>query len=226
MLVATDLTKSYGMRPVLRRVSLSIDKGEFVAILGANGAGKTTLLRVLATLIRPDSGQLSVGDVDALQHPAQARARIGLVSHQPLLYPDLTAQENLLFYARMYGITDALAQVSAVLRRVELHPRAHDPVRTFSRGMVQRLAIARAVLHNPPVLLLDEPYTGLDQSSARNLSALLREFAISGRSVVMTTHEFGRGLEGVQRALVIRGGRMADELRENITGETVARLLG
>ncbi len=250
MLDAAELTKSYGVRPVLRGVSLSARPGEVVAVLGANGAGKTTLLRVLSTLSKPDGGRLSVAGIDALEHPNRARRLIGLVSHQPLLYPDLTGYENLLFYARMYGVDGRRIQddesfrvnrqssivdpnpkspnsesgIEALLRQVNLHMRAHDLARTYSRGMLQRLAIARAMIHDPALILLDEPFTGLDQSSARNLSAMLRELAAAGKTLVMTTHEFGRGLESVTRAVLLRGGRIAAELDAGITPDRVAAL--
>jgi heme exporter protein A len=204
-------------------VSLAVACGEFVAVLGANGAGKTTLLRMLATLSTPTSGALSIDGVDALKHPEQARARIGVVSHQSLVYPDLTAYENLRFHADLHGV-DA-SHIETALRRVNLWQRAHDPARTFSRGMIQRLTIARATLHNPALLLLDEPYTGLDQTSAAALSTLLREAAGAGRAVVMTTHEFGRGLEGVTRAVVIREGRIGGQLNADIRAETLGALL-
>jgi heme exporter protein A len=241
MLAANDLTKLYGMRPVLRNVSLNIGQGEYIAVLGPNGAGKTTLLRVLATLVRPDSGSLVIGGIDALQQPARSRALIGMVSHQPLVYPDLSAAENLEFYAQLYGVpeeselnlaggqaprTALKSIVEEALRRVDLLSRARDPVRTFSRGMVQRLAIARAILHNPPLLLLDEPYTGLDQVSARSLSALLRDLAIVGRAVIMTTHEFGRGLDTVTRAILIKSGRISADVSEGITPDRISRLFG
>ncbi len=227
MLVATDLSKFYGLRPVLRNVSLAVAQGEFVAILGPNGAGKTTLLRVLATLVRPDGGKLSIGGADVLQHPQQARAQIGMVSHQPLVYPDLTAFENLTFYARMYGVgrKDEQALVTGVLERVDLLRRAQEPVRAFSRGMLQRLAIGRAILHDPALLLLDEPYTGLDQASANRLNALLRELAVAGRAVVMTTHEYNRGLEGVTRAIYLKAGQVTNELRSGITPEALYQLM-
>ncbi|HEY3340880.1 MAG TPA: heme ABC exporter ATP-binding protein CcmA [Anaerolineae bacterium] len=227
MLVATDLTKFYGLRPVLRKVSLTVARGEFVAILGPNGAGKTTLLRVLATLARPDGGKLSIGGADVLLQPQQARAQIGMVSHEPLVYPDLTAYENLSFYARMYGVGRNLEQsiVTGVLERVDLQRRAHEPVRTFSRGMVQRLAIGRAILHDPALLLLDEPYTGLDQTSANRLNTLLRELAVAGRAVVMTTHEYNRGLEGITRAVYLNAGVVARELLSDITPETLNQLI-
>jgi heme exporter protein A len=243
MVEAIELAKFYGMRPVLRNLSLRVERGEFVAILGPNGAGKTTLLRVLATLARPDAGKLTISGVDALENPSRARALIGVVSHQPLVYPDLTAAENLQFYAQMYGIergragsewrlgtnrkspvSSLHALVSERLRQVDLLTRAHEPVRAFSRGMVQRLAIARAILHDPPLLLLDEPYTGLDQTSARNLSALLRELAVAGRTVVMTTHEFGRGLEGVTRAVLLKAGRVSGELTGALTPDRLVSL--
>jgi ABC-type multidrug transport system ATPase subunit len=252
LLSAINIGKLFGMRPVLRNVSLEIARGEFVAILGANGAGKTTLLRILATLIRPSAGALAIGAVDALAHPDRARAFIGLVSHQSLIYPDLTARENLEFYGRMYGagrqkpeaanadgqpkgeigqagrqgVRDQLQLlVEDALRRVGLWNRRDDPARTFSRGMIQRLTIARAILHDPLLLLLDEPFTGLDQASAASLSALLREMAVRDRAVVMTTHELGRGLDGVTRALILQGGQITHELRHNITADALTALM-
>jgi heme exporter protein A len=227
MLTATNLSKLYGMRPVLRHVSLEVTRGEFVAFLGPNGAGKTTLLRILATLVRPDAGQVSISGVDVMQHPQQARAQIGMVSHSPLVYPDLTAYENLTFYARMYGVgaLNEQALVKRMLERVDLQRRAYEPVRTFSRGMLQRLAIARATLHEPALLLLDEPYTGLDQTSAAHLNDLLRELAITGRTVIMTTHEYGRGLNGVTRAILLKAGQVTGEIRADITPEKLSQLM-
>ena len=239
LLTATGIGKLYGMRPVLKGISLQVERGEFVAILGANGAGKTTLLRILATLARPSSGELTVGGVDALKHPDRARAHIGLVSHASLIYPDLTAQENLEFYGRMYGILDSGLRISDsngsiqnpqskiqnALRQVDLWPRRNDFARTFSRGMIQRLTIARAILHDPALLLLDEPYTGLDQASAASLSALLRETALADRAVVMTTHEFQRGLAGMTRAVVIRSGRLEHEERDDFSAERLTSLV-
>lgn len=228
LLTATDIGKLYGMRPVLRGVSLTVAPGEFVAILGANGAGKTTLLRILATLVRPNSGALTIGNIDALAHPDRARALIGVVSHQSLIYPELTARENLEFYGRMYGRSkgdDLSPAVEEALRTVNLWQRRDDLARTFSRGMLQRLTIARAILHDPPLLLFDEPFTGLDQTSAANLSALLRATVSSARAVVMTTHELSRGLDGATRALILKGGRVAHELNDDLTPDRLARLM-
>jgi heme ABC exporter ATP-binding subunit CcmA len=226
MLRAANLAKLYGVRPVLKGVSLGVERGEFVAILGANGAGKTTLLRILATLARPSAGALTIGGIDALKHPAYARAQIGLVSHQSLIYPDLTASENLEFYGRMYGILQpGKPRVEDALRRVNLWSRRNDFARTFSRGMIQRLTIARAILHNPSLLLLDEPFTGLDQSSAANLSALLRETAMENRAVIMTTHELSRSLDGVSRALVIKNGTIEHEERDDLSTRRLTSLV-
>jgi heme exporter protein A len=209
VLAAQRLTKFYGLRPILRGISFDISAGEFLAVLGANGAGKTTLLRMLATLARPQSGTLTICGIDALKNPERARALIGVVSHQSLIYPELTGFENLRFHATLHGVE---TRIEDALRRVNLWNRARDPARTYSRGMIQRLTIARAILHDPPLLLLDEPFTGLDQSSADNLSSLLAEAAGQGRAVIMTTHEFGRGLGGVTRAFAIKGGLISGEL--------------
>jgi len=213
LLQASALTKLYGMRPVLRGVDLQVERGEFLTILGPNGAGKTTLLRILATLNRPNGGVLKIGDIDALTNPTQARTAIGVVSHHSLVYPDLTPYENLRFAGEMQGMDtrrDLPARIEVVLRRVNLWSRAHDFARTFSRGMMQRLSIARAILHDPALLLMDEPYTGLDQTSAQSLSELLRDVAVSGRAVVMTTHELSRGLEYVTRYAHMAQGKLVE----------------
>ncbi len=242
LLTATNIGKLYGMRPVLKGVSLSVARGEFVAVLGTNGAGKTTLLRILATLTRPSAGSLRIAGVDALAHADRARALIGMVSHQSLIYPDLTAHENLTFFGRMYGISDLgfaasdsvigatslqnpKSRIEDALRRVNLWQRRDDFARTFSRGMIQRLTIARAILHDPPLLLLDEPFTGLDQTSAANLSALLRETAMRDRAVIMTTHELSRGLDGVTRALIIKAGKIEHELAASFSPDLLASLM-
>jgi heme ABC exporter ATP-binding subunit CcmA len=229
LLTATGIGKFYGMRPVLKGISLQVERGEFVAVLGSNGAGKTTLLRILATLSRPSSGALTIGGIDALTHPSRARALIGLVSHQSLIYPDLTGRENLVFYGRMYGIPDRAgnreSRIENALRRVGLWGRHNDIARTYSRGMLQRLTIARAILHDPRLLMLDEPFTGLDQAAAGSLSALLRETAITGRAVVMATHELARGLDGVTRALILKGGRIEDELTNDLAPASLAALV-
>lgn len=209
LLEADAIVKYYGMRPVLRGASLRLAGGDFVALLGPNGSGKSTLLRVLSTLSRPDKGALIVCGVDALAHSDQARAYLGVVMHQPLLYGDLTARENLEFHARLHGVAHAAAKVATALDRVQLGARGRDPARTFSRGMTQRLTIARLLMQDARVILLDEPFTGLDTASAASLSGLLTELAREGRAVLMTTHET-RGMEGVTRVVRLADGRLAE----------------
>jgi heme exporter protein A len=163
-----------------------------VALLGPNGAGKTTFLRILASLSRPTLGAVQVAGHPLPAQAAAVRACLGVVTHQPLLYGDLTAEENLQFYGRMYGVMDMKPRLDEVLEKVGLAARRHDLVRTFSRGMQQRLAIGRAILHDPEVMLFDEPHTGLDQDACDMLDKLLKDVAGRGRTVVMTSHDLVR----------------------------------
>ena len=198
-----------GGRRILDRISLTVEAGEFVSVIGPNGAGKTTLLRILATLIRPTSGTVRIAGLDPAQAGPEVRRHIGFLSHRTLLYDDLTAEQNLRFYARLYGLSDASARIDELLERVGLADRRHDLVRTFSRGMQQRLAVARAVLHRPSILLLDEPYTGLDPHATDALSALLSELAGEGCTILLTTHDLERGLAVGNRVVVLSRGRVA-----------------
>ena len=201
------LSKSFGRRPALREVGFSVEAGGFLAIFGPNGAGKTTILRILATLLAPGGGRVCVAGHDVRQDPMPVRAAIGVVSHAPLLYGDLTAHENLRFYADMYGLADREARVGELLERLELSPRRDDLVRTFSRGLRQRLAIARAILHRPRVLLLDEPYAGLDPRAVGILDALLAEIR-RDHTFVMVTHAMEKGLELATQAIIIEAGEV------------------
>ena len=169
MIQVRGLVKNYGLNAALRGVDLHVPPGKFVALVGPNGAGKSTLLRIVATLLRPSEGEVKVGGWLFPHHAARVRRHIGLVSHQPLLYRDLSAAENLEFFARLYQLDEVQGRVEEALRKVGLFARQRDPVGGFSRGMVQRLTIARATLHEPDVLLLDEPYTGLDQDASQLL---------------------------------------------------------
>lgn len=189
MIEVQGLVRQYGYRPVLRGLDLHVEAGQIVAVLGANGAGKTTLVRVLASLARPSRGSVRVAGCDLPQQAALVRRRIGVVLHQPLLYPDLTAEENLRFYGRLYGVEPLPSRIDDVLTRLGLNARRRDRVRTLSRGMQQRLAIARAILHQPSVMLLDEPYTGVDREASAMLDGLLRECVGRGCAVVMTAHD-------------------------------------
>jgi heme exporter protein A len=213
MIETRSLAKNFGLQLVLRGVDLEVAPGEFVALMGPNGAGKTTLLRILATLSRPTLGQARVAGIPLPAGADEVRRRLGVVSHHPLLYGDLTAEENLLFYARMYGVPRRGERIHAVLEQVGLAARRRDLVRTFSRGMQQRLAIARAVLHDPEVMLFDEPYTGLDQDASAMLDGVLRDVAARGRTVLMTTHDLARGLALADRIAILSRGKIAYSAR-------------
>jgi len=205
------------MKTVLRGMDFRVERGEFVALLGPNGAGKTTFLRILSSLARPSLGEVKIAGYRLPREAAQVRARLGVVSHLPLLYGDLTAQENLEFYARMYGVSNRRQRIAEVLDLVGLASRRHDLVRAFSRGMQQRLAIGRAVLHNPEALLLDEPYTGLDQDASSMLDETLKSVAAQGRTVVMTSHDLARAEDLATRFDILsRGVIAASAARESL----------
>lgn len=206
MIEVKTLVKRFGLKTILRGLDFSVEPGEFVALLGPNGAGKTTFLRILATLSRPSLGSVKVGGYSLPNDAAQVRAKLGVVSHMPLLYPDLTAEENLRFYGRMYGIGNMEARITEVLEMVGLEPRRKDLIRTFSRGMQQRLAIGRAVIHDPQVMLFDEPYTGLDQDACEMLDDVLRSVAADRRTVVMTSHDLARAEDIATRFDILSRG--------------------
>ncbi len=208
MIQIKGLTKQYGLTTVLRGVNLHVREGEFVTLVGSNGAGKSTLLRIVATLLKPSGGEVTIGGWPLPSHAHNVRRHIGLVSHHALLYGDMTAAENLMFFARLYGIDNREEVVSTALKRVGLTARRRDAVRTFSRGMVQRLTIARATLHEPDVLLLDEPYTGLDQDASALLNRLLlREHEI-GRTILLITHDLIRGISLSDRVAILNRGKI------------------
>ena len=209
MIEVRKLVKRFGLKTVLRGLDFRVEAGEFVAILGPNGAGKTTFLRILATLSRPALGDVRIGGYHLPQQAAAVRRRLGVVSHLPLLYGDLTAEENLRFYGRMYGVPHLDKRIAEVLEMVGLATRRRDLVRTFSRGMQQRLAIGRAVLHDPEVMLFDEPHTGLDQDACAMLDNVLREVAVRGRTVVMTSHDLARVGDLASRFDVLSRGVIA-----------------
>ncbi len=221
MIQARDLLKSFGPRVALAGVNVSVEAGEFVTLVGPNGAGKTTLLRILATLTRPTSGTVRIAGLDPARAGSEVRRRIGFLSHQTLLYDDLTAEQNLRFYARMYDLDAAAARVDGLLERVGLAARRDDLVRTLSRGMRQRLALARSVLHRPQVLLLDEPYTGLDPQAAQALTDLLVELVGEGGTILLATHNLERGLALGRRVVMLARGRVVcDEPRDSIDPAT------
>ena len=220
MITVKKLVKRFGMKTVLRGVDFEVQPGEFVALLGPNGAGKTTFLRILASLSRPSLGEVRVANYRLPHQAAAVRARLGVVSHLPLLYGDLTAEENLQFYARMYNVENSEARITEVLDLVGLETRRRDLVRTFSRGMQQRLAIGRAVIHDPEVMLFDEPYTGLDQDASSMLDEVLQSVAAKGRTVVMTSHDLARAEDLATRFDILSRGVIAASITHKQLGRS------
>lgn len=201
------LSKVFGNRKAVDNVTIEVPQGAFLSIFGPNGAGKTTLLRVLSTLSRATSGTATLMGVDLKDEPDKARDHIGLISHNSMLYPDLTAEENLMIYARLYGVEDPQARVRDLLEAVELKHRRLDVVRTFSRGMTQRLSIARALVHDPDVVFLDEPYSGLDPHAVDIFDELIDQQR-ADRTFVMVSHDLQKGFDMCTHALVLAKGRV------------------
>lgn len=206
--VVEDVSRNFGRRRALARVSLTCDGGEIVGLLGPNGAGKSTLLAILSTLLAPSSGQVRYGSADARSAGPVLRARLGLLGHDLYLYPELTARENLEFFARLYGLEDARDRVTRALSAAGLSERANDVVSGFSRGMRQRLALERALLHGPRLLLLDEPFTGLDDASGQALVGRLRGLRADGAIVIVATHDLDLAEGLFDKVAVLREGRL------------------
>ena len=207
ILKAEHLGITFGGLKAVSNFNMTINKGELIGLIGPNGAGKTTLLRMLSTLTRPTDGSASLMGIDLREDPEAARWRIGLISHNAMLYPDLTAEQNLLLYAKLYGLADPQARVMELLEAVELKHRRLDVVRTFSRGMTQRLSIARALIHDPDVVFLDEPYSGLDPHAVDIFDQLI-EKQREGRTFVMVSHDLRKGFDMCTHALVLARGRV------------------
>lgn len=205
----SGLTKTFGHLYALRKVDFISEPGEFVTILGPNGAGKTTLIRIISTLSKASEGKVQLFGFDVAKQPDRVRRNIGVIGHQTFLYDDLTAEENLKFYGRLYEVPGLAGRIDESLAEVGLSHRRADLVRGFSRGMQQRLAIARAMLHEPGVLLLDEPYTGLDQHAALILTQWLAKLRQQNRTTLMVTHNLERGLELANRIVILNKGKIS-----------------
>ena len=203
-----EVSRHYGRRRALTRVSIDARAGEIVGLLGPNGAGKSTLLSIAATLTAPSSGEVRYGPRTAAECGPGLRSQIGVLSHDLQLYSELTAHENLLFFARLYRVSDPPAAAARALERASLIDRADDVVQSFSRGMRQRLALERALLHQPALLLLDEPFTGLDETSAVALVGRLKELRADRRIVLIATHDLDTAEAILDRAIVLREGRV------------------
>ncbi len=202
----SDVTRSFGLRKALDKLSFSIPKGAFLSVFGHNGAGKSTLLRILTTLDHPSTGAVEILGLNTRKDAEGIRQRIGYISHNPMLYGDMTAEENLLFFARLYGVSEPQLHVRKLLEDVELAHRRLDTVRTFSRGMTQRLAIARALLHDPELIFLDEPYAGLDPHAVEILDGLLASIR-GNRTFVMVSHNLSSGYALASHVLLLSHGR-------------------
>ncbi len=198
--------KRFGHKRVLRDVSFTVVEGEILSLLGANGSGKTTLLRIVSALVKPDKGEVWLGPVPLSSAADEIRRYIGVVAHYPLLYDRLTGIENLEFYARLYDLTEPQKRIEELLRTMDLWRWRDDSVQTYSRGMSQRLAIARALLHDPPVVILDEPDTGLDREGIQLLDGLVAQLRSRGRAVFATTHNLERAKSWSDQVFELRSG--------------------
>ncbi|HJX13866.1 MAG TPA: heme ABC exporter ATP-binding protein CcmA [Dehalococcoidales bacterium] len=206
-----ELKKSFGHHLALNGVDFRVARGEAVVVFGPNGAGKTTLIKILATIMNPSSGRIFIDGMSAKDSAEKIRRRIGVITHQTFLYGTLTAYENLEFYGRLYDVPRRKERIHEVVETVGMTSRLHDRVGTLSRGMQQRLSIARSLLHKPPIMLLDEPETGLDQQALVVLREALRAEDGARRTVVLTTHNLERGLELGDRLLILARGRIVYE---------------
>jgi heme exporter protein A len=200
-----NLNKSFGRHLVLKDINLAVKKGGFLTIFGPNGAGKTTLIKILSTLVAPTEGKITISDIVLSDDPTDIRKKIGLISHNALLYLDLSAYENLEFYGTLYGVENLKERAEALLDQVELTHRRHDQVRTFSKGMQQRLAIARSLIHQPSIMFLDEPHSGLDPHAVDILDSLIDSIR-DDHTFVMVTHDLAKGLDLCSSAIIMDGG--------------------
>ena len=207
------LTKKFGTIHALSGLDLSLAESESVALFGPNGAGKTTLIRILSLGLKATTGTISIGGLDPRKDDLRIRGQIGVISHHSFLYDDLSARENLEFFAKMYGVEDAADRAGELLESVGLTLRADDPVRTFSRGMQQRVSLVRALVHDPAILFLDEPFTGLDPQAAIVLRRTLERLRQERRTLLMVTHNLSQGLELSDRWLILTRGKIVDEGR-------------
>ena len=214
---AKGLSKSFGGLFALKSIDLNIHEGKCVALFGPNGAGKTTLIKVLTTLSRAADGEVFIAGEDIKKNAVIVRRKIGVVSHQTFLYDNLTAYENLKFYGKMYDVPDLEQRIKDVIAKVGLENRLQDRVGIFSRGMQQRLSIARAILHDPPIMLLDEPETGLDEHARSTLSKLLKTLIAGNRTVLLTTHNLEWGFElADQVAILFKGQIVYEDSKQNL----------
>ncbi len=214
--IKTDnLKRSYGYIDALNGINFKVPYGGFATIFGPNGAGKTTLIKILSTLVLPSSGKVFVNGSDITKDGGDVRSKIGLISHNTFSYNNLSPYENLMFYGKLHGLSNLDSIIKNLLEEVELSHRLHDPVRNLSRGMQQRLAIARAMINNPSIIFLDEPYTGLDQHASKVLTEILRKLHKAKNTIVMITHNLKQGLEVCEQAFIMVSGKIVYEKKSS-----------
>jgi heme exporter protein A len=224
------VTKKYSHIEAIKELSFSLKKGEFLSIFGANGAGKSTLLKILSAQTKTTKGDIFFNGINIKDLPNDFRQNFGIISHQPFLYENLSAFENLKFYAKLYSVENITEEVNRILKKVELYKRKADLVRGYSRGMLQRLSIARALIHNPDIILLDEPYTGLDQHASYLLSNILQEQFENNKTIIMVTHNLQRGYQLSSKLAIMKKGRFVffgnkTEIEENNLEKTYLELV-
>ncbi|WP_246798626.1 ABC transporter ATP-binding protein [Deferribacter autotrophicus] len=219
LIKVTNLEKKFGNNYALKGVSFNIEKGDFVSIFGPNGAGKTTLLKIISTQIKPTAGNIFYNGVALKDLPDDFRNYFGVISHQPFLYENLTAYENLKFYGGLYNVQNLDNKIISLLKSVELYQRKDDYVRNYSRGMLQRLSIARALLHDPEIILLDEPYTGLDQHASHILTNILKEQFGKNKTILMITHNLSKGYELATKIMVMKKGKIVYNENKSVIPE-------
>ncbi len=205
------LTRRFGSRAAVNEVTMEVESGVSTALFGPNGAGKTTLLRVLSSALRPSSGDMTIAGMSYRDHPLAIRRMIGVISHNSYLYDDLPCRENLVFFGKLYGVPDPVRRAEELLEEMELAERSPDPAGTLSRGMTQRLSIARSLVHDPEIIFLDEPFSGLDPHAAGVLRATIGRLRERKRTVVMVTHNISLGLQLSDRWLLMNRGRLVDQ---------------
>lgn len=211
MIQIKKLIKQADTKLILRGIDLSIEKGETVAILGPNGAGKSTLLKVIATLIKPTSGEVKINGLDLKKNGTEIKKLMGYLPHSSLLYEHYSPLENLVFYGNLYGVQDVEQKAIKLVKDVGLSFFLKEPVKNFSRGMIQRTAIARAIIHDPELLLLDEPHTGLDQGAISILNEVIVSMKEKGATTLMVTHDFKQAAEICDRIIIVKNGKIVDD---------------
>jgi len=225
LIKADNITKKFGRRIVLNNVNFEIEKGDCLTIFGPNGVGKTTLIRILSTMMSPTKGDVIVEGQKAAMDPIKVRRQIGVISHNPFLYAELTAYENLRFYGKLYQVSDIDNRIDELLELVELSERKHDVVGTFSKGMMQRISIARALLHKPTILFLDEPHSGLDPHAAEILDNTVKQLRKDNTTLIMATHNLDKGLQLASRVIILSPkGIVLNERANNIDASKIRQV--